>query len=130
MYERSPAYFKQFQKNFRFYISEEKPCTQFFKNFALCMHQDSVFCRVLPSNHYHVLFDVCDVSTEFLKRTKFYSVPCLYTTFSCLFSNCSVLQTTGEVFEKFKLAVEYNGSNTQTKGETNTIQKRLPNFSH
>ena len=71
MYERSPGYFKQFQKNFRFFITEEKPKSTFAKVSAICMHTDSLFCGVLPANHYHVLFDVSDVTTDFLKKLNF-----------------------------------------------------------
>ena len=85
MYERSPAYFKQFQKNFRFFVSEEKPSSMFARNYAVCMHFENGYCELLPSNHYHVLLDVSDVSTEILKRNKLYAVPCLYTTFKIFF---------------------------------------------
>ena len=85
MYERSPAYFKQFQKNFRFFVSEEKPSSMFARNYAVCMHFENGYCELLPSNHYHVLFDVSDVSTEILKRNKLYAVPCLYATFKTFF---------------------------------------------
>ena len=71
MYERSPGYFKQFQKNFRFFITEEKPKSTFAKVSAICMHTDSLFCGVLPANLYHVLFDVSDVATDFFKKTNF-----------------------------------------------------------
>ena len=40
------------------------------------------------------------------------------------------METTGEIFQKLKLAVEYNVSAPPTKGEATTIQKRLPNLSH
>ena len=38
------------------------------------------------------------------------------------------METTGEIFEKLKLAVEYNSSAPLTKGESSGIQKRLPNL--
>ena len=38
------------------------------------------------------------------------------------------METTGEIFEKLILAVEYNGSAPLTKGESTGIQKRLPNL--
>ena len=129
MYERSPAYFKQFQKSFRLFISEEKPFSMFARNYALCMHFENGYCEVLPSNHYHVLFDVSDVSTEISKQNKLYAVPCLYTTFKT-FLNGATVETTGEIFENLKLAVEYNGSAPPTNGEANSIQKRLPNLSN
>ena len=71
MSESSPGYFKQFQKNFRFFISEEKPKSTFAKVSAICMHIDSLYCGVLPANHFHVLFDVSDVATDFLKKLNF-----------------------------------------------------------
>ena len=40
------------------------------------------------------------------------------------------METIGEIFEKLKLAVEYNGSAPPTKGEATSIQKRLPNLSN
>ena len=45
------------------------------------------------------------------------------------FSNGATVETTGEIFAKLKLAVEYNGSAPPTKGEATSIQKRLPNLS-
>ena len=130
MYERSPGYFKQFQKNFRFFVSEEKPSSMFARNYAVCIHFENGYCEVLTSNHYHVLFELSDVSTEILKRNKLYAVPCLYTTFKTFFSNGATVETTGEIFGKLKLAVEYNGSAPPKKGEETSIQKRLPNLSN
>ena len=40
------------------------------------------------------------------------------------------METTGEIFEKLKLAVEYNGSAPPTKREATSIQKRLPSLSN
>ena len=85
MYERPPAYFKQFQKSLRFFVSEEKPSSMFARNYAVGMHFENGFSEVLPSNHYHVLFDVSDVSTEILKQNKLYAVPCLHTFFKKFF---------------------------------------------
>ena len=99
------------------------------RNYAVCMHFENGYCELLPSNHFHVLFDVSDVSTEILKRNKLYAVPCLYTTFKTFFSNGATVETTGEIFEKLKLAVEYSSSAPPTKGEATSIQKRIPNLS-
>ena len=46
------------------------------------------------------------------------------------FSNGATVEATGEVIEKLKLAVEYNGSAPLTKGDATAIQKRLPNLSN
>ena len=52
-----------------------------------------------------------------------------YTTFKYFFSNGATVETTGEIFEKLKLAVEYNGSAPPKKGEATNIQKSLSNLS-
>ena len=87
MYERSPAYFKQFQKKIRFFVSEEKPSSMFAKITLFACILKTAIVNCYPSNHYHVLFDVSDVSTEIIKRNKLYAVPCLYTTFKTFCSD-------------------------------------------
>ena len=52
----------------------------FAKHYAVCMHFGNGYCEILSSNHYHVLFDVSDVSTEPMKRNKLYAVSCLVCT--------------------------------------------------
>ena len=42
----------------------------------------------------------------------------------------TTVETNGEILEKLKLAVEYNGSAPPTKREATAIQKRLPNLSN
>ena len=126
MYDGSPAYFKQFQKNFLFFVLEEKPSSMIVMNYAEYMHFVSGYCEVLHSNHYHVLFLVSAVSMEILKRTTLYAVLCIYTTFRSIFSNGTTVMTTGEIFEKLKFEVEYNGSARPTKREATANQKRLP----
>ena len=100
MYERSPGFFKQFQKNFKYLILEEKPNFSCLKNFAFCMHLESIHCDYNPTNHYHVLIDVSEFSADFLKQTKPCSVPCLFTIFKYLFSSSEKLETKGDVFFK------------------------------
>ena len=56
MYEGSPNYIKQFQKQFKFQIVEEKPTFSNTNVYAVCAHFDSEFCG-LVTNHYHVLLD-------------------------------------------------------------------------
>ena len=62
-------------KKFQAFVSEEKLSSMFARNYAVCMHFENGYCEVLPSNHYHELFDVSEVSTEIMKRNKFYAVP-------------------------------------------------------
>ena len=56
MFERSPNYFKQFQKHFKLLIVEEKPSFSIGNFYAVCAHIDSEFCNLVNS-HYHVLID-------------------------------------------------------------------------
>ena len=130
MYERSPAYFKLFRNNFRFFVSEEKPSSILARNYVACMHFKNGYCEVLPSKHYHMSFDVSDVSTEIFKGNNLYVAPCLYTTFKAFFQTGPTVETTGEIFEKLKLAVEYNGSAPPTKRGAAAIPKRLTNMSN
>ena len=127
MYERSPAYFKQFRKNFRFFVSEEKPSSMFAKNYAVCMHYENGYCEVLPSNHYHALFDVSDVSTEILKQNKLYTVPCLYTTFNFFFK-WSHSGDNWRDFRKTQTSCGIQWFSTVDKRRSAGIQKRLPNL--
>ena len=76
MYERSPHYFKQFQKQFKFQIVEEKPTFSNTNVYAVCAHFDSEFCS-LVTNHYHVLLDTTTFEKETLKRNQNFPVPCI-----------------------------------------------------
>ena len=125
MYERSPNYFKQFQKQFKFQIVEEKPTLSYTNVYAVCAHFDSEFCG-LVTNHYHVLLDTTTFEKESLKRNQNFPVPCIFTTFNFLFSTATTLETNGDVFTKLKLAVEFNSS--ADKVDSQTVRKQLPAF--
>ena len=120
-----------FRKNFKYLILEEKPNYSCLKNFAFCMHFESIHCDYSPTNHYHVLIDVSEFSADFLKQTKPCSVPCLFTIFKYLFSSSDTLEAEGDVFQKLLLAVEYNKSNSSGYSKADTtasVQKRLLMF--
>ena len=79
MFERSPKYSKQFQKQFNFLIVDKKPNSTAWNNYALCPHFESEFCQ-LTTNHFHVLIkSAIDVAT--MKPIKTVAAPCLFTTF-------------------------------------------------
>ena len=84
MYERSPHYFKQFQKQFKFQIVEEKPTLSNTNVYAMCNNFDSEFCG-LVTNHYHVLLDTTSFEKENLKRNQNFPVPCIFTTLNFFF---------------------------------------------
>ena len=127
MYERSPSYFKQFQKHFKFQIVEEKPTLSNTNVYSVCAHFDSEFCG-LVTNHYHVLLDATTFEKETLKRSQNFPVPSIFTTFKFLFSSSTTLDTYGEIFRKLKLAVEFNSS--ADKLHSQTVRKQLPAFSY
>ena len=127
MYERSPHYFKQFQKQIKFQIVEDKPTLSNTNVYAVCAHFDSEFCG-LVTNHYHVLLDTTTFEKETLKRNQNFPVPCIFTTFKFLFSTATTLETNGDVFTKLKLAVEFNSS--ADKVDSQTVRKQLPAFAY
>ena len=73
MFERSPNYFKQFQKQFKFLIADEKPNLTASNNYAVCPHFESEFCQ-LPTNHFHVLIESA-IDVETMKPIKIFAVP-------------------------------------------------------
>ena len=124
MYERSPSYFKQFEKQLRFKIVDQKPTDiTSLINYAVCPHFESEFCQI-ATNHFHLLIDSStDIGST--KQNKSFAVPCLFTTFKHLFSNSSKLETNGDVYTKLKLAVDFNDK-TGEKIDPATVHKRLP----
>ena len=123
MFERSPNYFKQFQKQFKFIIADEKPNLTASNNYAVCPHFESEFCQ-LPTNHFHVLIEsASDVET--MKPIKIFAVRCLITTFRRLFSTSASLEFKGNTFSKSQLAVDFKNKSGE-KMATANVRKRLP----
>ena len=123
MFERSPNYFKQFQKQFKFLIADEKPNLTASINYAVCPHFESEFCQ-LPTNHFHVLIESA-IDVETMKPIKIFAVPCLFTTFRHLFSTSTSLEFKGDTFSKLQLAVDFNNKSGE-KMYTANVRKRLP----
>ena len=129
MFERSPNYFKQFQKQFKFLILEEKPSVSIGNFYAVCAHFDSEFYNLVNS-HYHVLIDTTTFENETVKQYQSFSfpVPCVYTAFKFLFWTAPNLETNGDVFTKLKLAIEFNSSREKT--DSQSVRKRLQAFAN
>ena len=74
MIERSPGYFKQFQQQFKFFVTDEKLNLTSLSNFAVCSHYYSDFCQ-LPTttnhHHFHVLIDSTHDALDTTKRHRF-----------------------------------------------------------
>ena len=100
MFERSPDYFKQFCKNFRFFLFREK--TKFGATFptdlvmAFGLHSPAHdgFCNALTDNHYHVLAQCFGENQK--GQPKSYLQPCLYTNYALLISNSDENEVFGE----------------------------------
>ena len=132
MFERSPSYFKQFQKQFPFLVTNEKINLSSVKTFGVCSHFDSAFCQLkttTSTNHFLLLIDASEAATTYddiFKRNKAFPVSCLFTTFRYLFSSATDLETKGDVFFKLKLAVDFNTTNEENPASAATVRKRLP----
>ena len=120
MFERSLNYFKQFQKQFKFLIADEKPNLTASNNYAVSPHFESEYCQ-LPTNHFHVLIEsAIDVET-----IKTFAVPCLFTTFRHIFSTSTILDFKGDTFLKLQLAVDFNNKSGEKMVKAN-VRKRPP----
>ena len=110
MFEHSPSYFKQFQKQFKFLVTNDLLSKKYF---AVYSHFESAFCQLTTtsSNNSHVLIDTSEAATTYddiFKRNKAFPVSCLFTSFRLLFSSATDLDTKGDVLFKFKLATIFN----------------------
>ena len=125
---RSPKFFQQYEKRFKFFISETKPILSNFRNYAVCEHlnSSSEFCNV-SSPHFHSLVETLNTSS--MKEHKFMAVPCLYSSYLYLFADFTSLETCGEILQKLILAVEFNKNNTDLQIVfSSPIHKRLPSI--
>ena len=90
-FERSPDYFKQFLKHFRFFLFREKAKlgvdfqTDMVLAFGSHTPAHDGFCNALTNKHYHVLAQCFEESHK--GQPKSYLLPCLYTTYGQLISN-------------------------------------------
>ena len=88
MYDCPPNYFKQFQKQFKFLIVEEKPTLSNINVYAVCPHFDSEFCG-LVTNHYHVLNDTTTFENETLKRNQNFTCALNFYNLQILIFDCN-----------------------------------------
>ena len=116
MFERTPEYFRQFQKLFRYFICNSEPQihSNLTKNFAYSQRKKD-HCKI-QQFHYHVIAAV-DQLQQSLKDTssKPYTIPCLFTCFQLLILGSSHIVHYGEVMEKLQEAVSYNDSEVMEK---------------
>ena len=108
MYERSPDYFRQFQKSFRFLLFFCKPnLERKIANFAFANHHKSLLCHN-SSVHYHVQISSENLSSlEGTDSSKAYAIPSLFTCFKCLIYDFDGFVVHGPILEKLIDAVDY-----------------------
>ena len=80
MNERSPSRFKQFQKQFRFKIFDQKPTDiTSLINYAVCPDFESEFCQIAINQLHFLIASSTDIGPT--KQNKSFAVPGLFTTF-------------------------------------------------
>ena len=75
---------------------------------------DSEFYN-LVNIHYHVLIDTTTFANDTMKLNQRFPVPCIYKIFKLLFWTALILETSGDVFPKIKLAMEFNFNSSVEK---------------
>ena len=109
-FERTPEYFRQLQKLFRYFIcnSELQFDSNLTKNFAYSQHKNEDHCKI-QQFHYHVLASVDQLPQSFKNTSSEPStIPCLLTCFQLLIRGSSHIVHHGEVTEKLQEAASYN----------------------
>ena len=132
-----PDYFKKFQPNFKFVITEKNPNLSTFKNYAFGSHFKSEYCPFSVGNekktHYHILIQIDSEEqlNQFFPSQKCFSVPCIFTCFKYLVSPAKDVKGNGELFDKLKLALTYSAQPVAANLDLldfTAIKKRLPNL--
>ena len=116
MFERTPEYYQQFQKLFRYFICNTEPQfdSNLTKNFAYSQLKIEDPCKIQPF-HYHVIAAFDQLLQSFKDTSsKPYTIPCLFTCFQLLIRGFSHIVHYGEVMEKFQEAVSYNDQHNLT----------------
>ena len=132
IYEQSPDYFKQFRKNYKFFILNNEPNFSGFAsnaNFAVSSHSNKLdFCNhSIDNEKQYLLVESTKESTGLLNKmtSKAFVVPCLLSTFKYLILGCSNYKLSGPLMEKLKIAVNYNSINSLDISGV-PVRRRLP----
>ena len=124
MFHQTPEYFKQFNKKFKFFISESPPIitTEVIPNYAYGIHSDANDqCCGFDNFHYHI---IAETTTDLGKQKK-YTVPCLYSTYKHLLYNLHG----SFLYRRFDetTTVNYNQQYPPVDQQPNTsLRRRLP----
>ena len=106
MFERTPEFFRLFQKLFRYFICNSEPQfdSNLTKNFAYSQHKNEDHCK-MQQFLYHVIAAVDQLPQSFKDTSKPYTIPCLFTCFQLFIRGSSHIVHYGEVMEKLLEAV-------------------------
>ena len=111
MVERTPEYFPQFVKQYRYFICQKEPIFdhRVTKNFAYSLHLNDDFCKV-PGFHYHVIASNDQLPDSFKSSaSKPFIIPCLFTCFKLLIkTNLTNTVFCAEIMKKIDEVVNYN----------------------
>ena len=128
MHEQHPDFFKQYRKNFRYFIFDKEPKVGCDippgSNYAFGIHAtcSDQYCGYEKHPHYHVL-----VECESEKR-KGFTIPCLYATYCLLIADCIELKFYGDIFKRLEIARQYNAKEknllSQSKRKVPLVQIR------
>ena len=111
MVERTPEYFRQFAKQYRYFICQSEPIFDHTvrKNFAYSLHMNDDFCKV-PGFRYHFIASNGQLPDSFKSTaSKTFIIPCLFTCFKLLIkTNLTNPIFGGEILKKIDEVVNYN----------------------
>ena len=127
MVERTANYFRQFSKQYRYFICRSEPIFDqtLTKNFAYSLHMNEKFCKV-PGSHYHNVTSNDQLPNSFKSTaSKPFIIPCLFTCFKLLIeTNLTNTVFCGEILNKIDEAVNYN---EQQQLNFANSKRKLPN---
>lgn len=128
MFEKTPDFFKQFQKKLVYFTNDSIPdFLQEFTSYAYGFHNDSSkeYCSLNNSNHYHFMVDISSAPTKEFPLPV-HAIPCVYSTFKYLIASANKRIFQGDLFAKLQSAVLYNAKTQQDKTSVTVLRKRLP----
>ena len=127
MVERTPEYFRQFSKQYRYFICRSQPIFDHSvtKNFAYSLHMNDDFCKV-PGSHYHVIASNDQLPDSFkYTASKPFIIPFLFNCFKLLIkTNSANTVFCGVIMNKIDEAVKYN---EQHRLNFANSKRKLPN---
>ena len=125
--ERTPEYFRQFSKQYRFFTCRSEPIFDHTvtKNFAYSLHMNEDFCKV-PGSHYHVIASNDQLPKSFKSTaSKPFIILCLFNCFKLLIkSNITDTVFRGEIMNKIDEVVNYNEQHQLNFANS---KRKLPN---